>query len=166
MLRETTISLTFGSIARPDFCLRIDGKARKKIGWVCVSSMQGLLRGRVQIVVLHFSNIFTPRLPRRSECLICECHLHRYRSGQVKSSRSAVRCSLFRLPIYYQPTYRADFETDVVVVRSLRSSSSHTFLTKGGGCVCWYILRHSGICLLYTSPSPRDRQKSRMPSSA
>ena len=25
---------------------------------------------------------------------------------------------------------------------------------------------HSGVCLLYTSPSPRDRQKSRMPSSA
>ena len=25
---------------------------------------------------------------------------------------------------------------------------------------------HSNICLLYTSPSPRDRQKSRMPSSA
>ena len=25
---------------------------------------------------------------------------------------------------------------------------------------------HSGDCLLYTSPSPRDRQKSRMPSSA
>ena len=25
---------------------------------------------------------------------------------------------------------------------------------------------HSEICLLYTSPSPRDRQKSRMPSSA
>ena len=26
--------------------------------------------------------------------------------------------------------------------------------------------RHYGDCLLYTSPSPRDRQKSRMPSSA
>ena len=25
---------------------------------------------------------------------------------------------------------------------------------------------HAGPCLLYTSPSPRDRQKSRMPSSA
>src|SRR5674476_728540 len=25
---------------------------------------------------------------------------------------------------------------------------------------------HCGTCLLYTSPSPRDRQKSRMPSSA
>ena len=32
-----------------------------------------------------------------------------------------------------------------------------------------YILEHGGnykVCLLYTSPSPRDRQKSRMPSSA
>ena len=27
--------------------------------------------------------------------------------------------------------------------------------------LAWYL-----ICLLYTSPSPRDRQKSRMPSSA
>ena len=35
----------------------------------------------------------------------------------------------------------------------------------------WLISRtdeseHPGTCLLYTSPSPRDRQKSRMPSSA
>ena len=28
------------------------------------------------------------------------------------------------------------------------------------------IEKHNGDCLLYTSPSPRDRQKSRMPSSA
>ena len=28
------------------------------------------------------------------------------------------------------------------------------------------VLTHSLHCLLYTSPSPRDRQKSRMPSSA
>ena len=27
-------------------------------------------------------------------------------------------------------------------------------------------LKQDGYCLLYTSPSPRDRQKSRMPSSA
>ena len=36
--------------------------------------------------------------------------------------------------------------------------------------LCRYIERQwinkSSICLLYTSPSPRDRQKSRMPSSA
>ena len=34
----------------------------------------------------------------------------------------------------------------------------------------WYWNRYPGarcdVCLLYTSPSPRDRQKSRMPSSA
>ena len=29
-----------------------------------------------------------------------------------------------------------------------------------------YIINYSKSCLLYTSPSPRDRQKSRMPSSA
>ena len=28
------------------------------------------------------------------------------------------------------------------------------------------VAAQGGICLLYTSPSPRDRQKSRMPSSA
>ena len=28
------------------------------------------------------------------------------------------------------------------------------------------LVRKDGRCLLYTSPSPRDRQKSRMPSSA
>ena len=28
------------------------------------------------------------------------------------------------------------------------------------------IAEKHGLCLLYTSPSPRDRQKSRMPSSA
>ena len=27
-------------------------------------------------------------------------------------------------------------------------------------------MERAGVCLLYTSPSPRDRQKSRMPSSA
>ena len=32
-----------------------------------------------------------------------------------------------------------------------------------GGAVA---LVECGVCLLYTSPSPRDRQKSRMPSSA
>ena len=29
-----------------------------------------------------------------------------------------------------------------------------------------YIEQHRGICLLYTSPSPRDKRQSRMPSSA
>ena len=37
----------------------------------------------------------------------------------------------------------------------------------GAACIQWDGVRYrSDICLLYTSPSPRDRQKSRMPSSA
>ena len=35
------------------------------------------------------------------------------------------------------------------------------------GCIyCFARPTHAYLCLLYTSPSPRDRQKSRMPSSA
>ena len=37
------------------------------------------------------------------------------------------------------------------------------FLNQEG--IQWEAGKHT-ICLLYTSPSPRDRQKSRMPSSA
>src|SRR5674476_1482099 len=32
---------------------------------------------------------------------------------------------------------------------------------SGGAAACWSL---DNLCLLYTSPSPRDRQKSRMPS--
>ena len=38
-------------------------------------------------------------------------------------------------------------------------------ILSGLGWIGWKLLQ-SRICLLYTSPSPRDRQKSRMPSSA
>ena len=42
---------------------------------------------------------------------------------------------------------------------------------QGGGCSGFkynfgFDSKTNGDCLLYTSPSPRDRQKSRMPSSA
>ena len=37
---------------------------------------------------------------------------------------------------------------------------------KGHGSDKAVLLGLAGFCLLYTSPSPRDRQKSRMPSSA
>ena len=36
----------------------------------------------------------------------------------------------------------------------------------GGGCSGFQYSLGFDTCLLYTSPSPRDRQKSRMPSSA
>ena len=39
-------------------------------------------------------------------------------------------------------------------------------LVNNAGIVLFGGLEEQSICLLYTSPSPRDRQKSRMPSSA
>ena len=58
----------------------------------------------------------------------------------------------------------------------LNSVSPAIILNTGGTAVMLYgrnigrcnkpMCRFSEICLLYTSPSPRDRQKSRMPSSA
>src|SRR5665213_1926166 len=40
------------------------------------------------------------------------------------------------------------------------------FGTRSALSKLFHIQRMDRICLLYTSPSPRDRQKSRMPSSA
>ena len=59
-------------------------------------------------------------------------------------------------------------ETKEVITTSTTSSvqmessqtSSQTVTQQSSSCECYY------GCLLYTSPSPRDRQKSRMPSSA
>ena len=49
---------------------------------------------------------------------------------------------------------------EVIVVADYRQ----TDLSKEDSSV--FILDEDDICLLYTSPSPRDREKSRMPSSA
>ena len=40
------------------------------------------------------------------------------------------------------------------------------WLTNFSGSAGEVLITHNQACLLYTSPSPRDRQKSRMPSSA
>ena len=42
--------------------------------------------------------------------------------------------------------------------------SQHGRNPQHKGWVCWEV--HNKNCLLYTSPSPRDRTRSRMPSSA
>ena len=50
--------------------------------------------------------------------------------------------------------------TDVV------SKEMYTFLDRGERSCTLRPEGTASVCLLYTSPSPRDRQKSRMPSSA
>ena len=51
----------------------------------------------------------------------------------------------------------AEIETDKATVE-VESPAS--------GVVLQHMVDQGTVCLLYTSPSPRDRQKSRMPSSA
>ena len=64
------------------------------------------------------------------------------------------RSSPFRIPVFVCGD-QSDFDGRIVVLRKSDQSNN-------------LIQFHSDIrsCLLYTSPSPRDRQKSRMPSSA
>ena len=63
-----------------------------------------------------------------------------------------------------------DPDLDQVVVEitlcGICGTDIHGFNTPGPmrASICGH--EWTGICLLYTSPSPRDRQKSRMPSSA
>ena len=59
--------------------------------------------------------------------------------------------------------FGASFPEPYEVVSAQKVSTvSHTPVRRLGGTV----RRPEYVCLLYTSPSPRDRQKSRMPSSA
>ena len=60
---------------------------------------------------------------------------------------------------------------EVVGTLSLKSSNGFTLITPSilvivGYGVAFYFMILSMNCLLYTSPSPRDVEESRMPSSA
>ena len=57
---------------------------------------------------------------------------------------------------YYDPARKISAEDFAAILDFGRLSPSSV------GCEPWQFV----VCLLYTSPSPRDRQKSRMPSSA
>ena len=61
-------------------------------------------------------------------------------------------------------------DNDLSVCKSLAFVQPHVFANGGdrtlGEIPETRVMKEYGICLLYTSPSPRDRQKSRMPSSA
>ena len=55
------------------------------------------------------------------------------------------------------------FDTIVIGAGPAGSVAAANLLKLGHSVV---VIEKSHFCLLYTSPSPRDRQKSRMPSSA
>ena len=60
----------------------------------------------------------------------------------------------------FRTSFGIEHERDVLLVRAATGGAE-----GWGECVAMSAPLYSA-CLLYTSPSPRDRQKSRMPSSA
>ena len=74
-------------------------------------------------------------------------------------------------PLYYNSGNLQEMTTamvgeivdQIVYQYSLNPSVSLSVVSSGGSLGT---LSDTRFCLLYTSPSPRDRQKSRMPSSA
>ena len=75
----------------------------------------------------------------------------------------AVLTGALAAPLHWQPsgeTVRiADFST-------LRKPGRYRIKAEGAPPSAPFTVGADSYCLLYTSPSPRDRQKSRMPSSA
>ena len=67
--------------------------------------------------------------------------------------------------IYKRLKYNETFHQSSISKLNIDSYSSDITITQGSSFRVKYYGDNS-ICLLYTSPSPRDRQKSRMPSSA
>ena len=53
----------------------------------------------------------------------------------------------------------------LTVAQQIRSKTHADIGSDHGGLLVW-LLKNAQVCLLYTSPSPRDKRQSRMPSSA
>ena len=77
-------------------------------------------------------------------------HIHGIMDSPLMMALSAARGS--RTPIIFVPSMHQDLFDDPVTGDLLEKISN-----EGNHCI---------ICLLYTSPSPRDKHRSRMPSSA
>ena len=61
---------------------------------------------------------------------------------------------------------RENFEADDILATLATEAQDYETLIVTGDRDYLQLVNESTTCLLYTSPSPRDRQKSRMPSSA
>ena len=97
-------------------------------------------------------------------------------SDKIKYERALALQKIGRDPdgVYIQLKYH--FVWNVSLRKSVYSPANNFFdfvndtfqrcSEQAGGFVDLLYLAPDHICLLYTSPSPRDRQKSRMPSSA
>ena len=88
--------------------------------------------------------------------------LHAFKFGLACSISAIVLwviCSVF---VAAMPAMMMSMSGDMVHMQLQDMGWHLTLVGALWGLVAWAVV----ACLLYTSPSPRDRQKSRMPSSA
>ena len=79
---------------------------------------------------------------------------------------NCLRCSLMGS---YSNAQRPPLVKRMRIHHLLQTTSKHSLLQwmkHGHQQLLFFVMKEYMVCLLYTSPSPRDRQKSRMPSSA
>ena len=88
------------------------------------------------------------------------------RVGELTLSRGSIRTPAF-MPVGTQATVKAMLPENVKSLGAdiILCNTYHLMLRPGENLIKKLGGLHK-FCLLYTSPSPRDRQKSRMPSSA
>ena len=88
-------------------------------------------------------------------------HKKKNQKGPVSSTRSEISQAFMQqqepLKVFISRLIRRPQDIDDIA----QETFVRAFLAEQKGTI-----QHPKACLLYTSPSPRDRQKSRMPSSA
>ena len=125
----------------------------------------------IRTVVVRKEEVPVPKpnelLIRITHAGICGSDLHYFRHGGLGSFKAPLPMYLGHEPagVVVDPNGSADFKSgDRVAVEPGCPCLDSKWSMRGKHNLC-----EKGTfmgCLLYTSPSPRDRQKSRMPSSA
>ena len=87
-------------------------------------------------------------------------------SDAISYAKNRVRNNIKGYKENNKPSEVLEVKVDTTTMVETRTYNTHNDIPIAM-LYCIYLLRPKSIsCLLYTSPSPRDRQKSRMPSSA
>ena len=144
-----------------------------------IVSEQFCCLGTSVFVILHLLPYVTTRDSCACSCLTTRTRLQRndilridpdgghvemsWPVGYTHGTRKRLLVSANQQILVVTKSSFAEYTTNGELVRDVDLSSSINYERHLYDVI---LMPHSKYCLLYTSPSPRDRQKSRMPSSA
>ena len=164
-LKKAAVGATAGAVAVPSFA-----QTNPTINWRLASSFPKSLD-----TIYGAADVFTKRVSQLTDG---KFNIRPFAGGeivpalQVMDAVQAGTVEIGHSASYYYFGKDPTFAFDAVVPFGLTSRQQTAWFDQGGGRqLTREFFKDYGIvnflgCLLYTSPSPRDRQKSRMPSSA